>query len=158
MPMLLKKPESTTSIPVMSRVQVLMRSFETIPNSVRRSKTFQAFLAENREGRFGAGQRIAFARNGFDQRGFAAAVWSQDGRVFARLDAQGDVVQYVLFTAHYGDVVEVEERGLGRGLGAGAGDWGLGLGTGGWWRDLALPGDFGAFIESILHSPETLLG
>ena len=39
--MLLKKPDSTISRPVISRVQRRINSFETIPSSGRSSKTFQ---------------------------------------------------------------------------------------------------------------------
>ena len=39
--MLLKKPESTISRPVISRVQRRINSFETMPSSGRSSKTFQ---------------------------------------------------------------------------------------------------------------------
>ena len=39
--MLLKNPESTTSRPVIPRVQRRINSLETIPNSGRSSKTFQ---------------------------------------------------------------------------------------------------------------------
>ena len=41
MPTLLKKPDSTISRPVISRVQRRISSFETMPSSGRSSKTFQ---------------------------------------------------------------------------------------------------------------------
>ncbi len=39
--MLLKKPESTTSRPVIPRVQAAIQSFDTIPSTDRSSKTSQ---------------------------------------------------------------------------------------------------------------------
>ena len=60
------------------------------------------------------GERVAFARDGFDQRGFAAAVGAEDADVFAGADLEGDVVEGGAFAAHDGDVVQGEQRGLGR--------------------------------------------
>jgi hypothetical protein len=66
-------------------------------------------LSENGEGGTGAGQRIAFARDGLDQGGFAATVGSQDGHVLAGLNAKSYVFEHGFFTAHDGDAVKVEQ-------------------------------------------------
>jgi len=59
-----------------------------------------------------ARERIAFARDGLDERGFAAAVGTQDGDVLADADAQADVAQHHLFGAHHPDALHVDERTL----------------------------------------------
>src|SRR5882762_10215215 len=37
--------------------------------------------------------RVALARNGFDERRLAAAIWAKDGDVFARFHAQAEVIE-----------------------------------------------------------------
>ena len=54
--------------------------------------------------------RIAFARDGFDERRFARAVRAEDGDVLALGDGEGEGVERALLAAHDGDVVELQER------------------------------------------------
>ncbi len=71
--MLLKNPESATSMPLMSRVHVLIRSFETMPNSFGDRKHSRN-LCRKASMTIRAVQAIALPCDGFNQRGFAAAV------------------------------------------------------------------------------------
>ncbi len=50
------------------------------------------FLAEDAQAGFGLEQWIAFARDGFDERGFAAAVGAEDGDVLAGFDGEAEAV------------------------------------------------------------------
>src|SRR3984957_2938938 len=61
---------------------------------------------QNGERRISQRQRIAFSRDGFDQRGFTATVRPQDGYVLAGSDAESDVMEHGLFAEHDRDVVE----------------------------------------------------
>src|ERR1700730_6427038 len=56
-------------------------------------KNVPALAAENRDGGAFVRHRVAFTRDGLDQRGLAAAIRTQDTNMLARLDAQGDVLQ-----------------------------------------------------------------
>ena len=102
--MLLKNPESTRSRPVISRVARRIKSFETMPSSVRSSKTFQD--SRPRMEIEEPGQRITFARDGLNECGLSAAVGAEDGDVFARADAERNVVQDLFDTGHYADMIE----------------------------------------------------
>ena len=92
--MLLKKPESTASLPLMSRAQVCARSFETMPSSTRRSNTFQRSWPRMRRAEPCTG--IAFARDGFDQRRLAGAVGAEDGDVLALGDGERERIERAL--------------------------------------------------------------
>src|ERR1700722_15533659 len=76
-----------------------------------------ALFAEDRDGGTFGGKRVAFARDGLDERGLSATVWAEDADVFDRADFQGDVVEGGAVAAHNGDVIESEKRGVGRRLG-----------------------------------------
>ncbi|HKH98548.1 MAG TPA: hypothetical protein VJ999_05515 [Candidatus Sulfotelmatobacter sp.] len=69
-----------------------------------------ALFPENRHRRSLTNHRIAFARNGLDERGLAAAVGAEDGDVLIGADAQGEIVQSDLLAAHDAQVLEVEQR------------------------------------------------
>ena len=64
--------------------------------------------AHDAHGRAFAHQRIAFAGDGLDQRGFAAAVRSQDRDVLAESDPQRNFFQRERLAAHDGDVFEFD--------------------------------------------------
>ena len=72
-------------------------------------KDVPAVLAHDGDGRTFAGERIAFARDGLDERGFAATVGTKDADVFAGVDAQGEVAESRQVTANHGDVVQIEQ-------------------------------------------------
>lgn len=52
-----------------------------------------AFPAEDSHGGTFAGERIAFASDGFDEGGFPAAIRAEDANVFAGVDAKRDVIE-----------------------------------------------------------------
>jgi hypothetical protein len=52
-----------------------------------------AFPAEDSHGGIFAGERIAFASDGFDEGGFPAAIRAEDANVFAGVDAKRDVIE-----------------------------------------------------------------
>jgi hypothetical protein len=51
------------------------------------------FLALDAQTGFGLKQRIAFARDRLDERGFTAAVGAEDGDVLAGIDREAEAVQ-----------------------------------------------------------------
>jgi hypothetical protein len=67
------------------------------------------FLAQDAQAGFGLEQRIAFARDGFDERGFAAAVGAKDGDVLAGFYGEAEAVEGEPAAAFDGDVFEFEE-------------------------------------------------
>lgn len=72
-------------------------------------KNVPAVLAHDGDGRTFASERIAFAGDGLDERGFAATVGAEYADVFAGVDAQSEVVECRQVTANHGDVVQVEQ-------------------------------------------------
>jgi len=50
------------------------------------------FLTQDAQASFGLEQRITFARDGFDERGFTAAVGAEDGDVLAGFDREAEAV------------------------------------------------------------------
>lgn len=60
-------------------------------------------------------KRVALAREGLDESGFAGTVGAEDADVLADSDAQGEAVQGNVLSAEHGDVVELEERRSHRG-------------------------------------------
>jgi hypothetical protein len=64
--------------------------------------------AEDLERCFGAEERVAFAGDGFDERGFAAAVGAEDGDVFAGFDGEVEAVKGEAAAAFDEDVLEFE--------------------------------------------------
>ena len=50
------------------------------------------FLAQDAQAGFGLKQRITFARDGFDERGFTAAIGAEDGDVFAGFYGEAEAV------------------------------------------------------------------
>ena len=67
-----------------------------------------AVAAHDAHRRAFAHQRITFAGDGLDQRGFAAAVRPEDGDVLAESDPQRNVFQGNRLAAHDGDVLEFD--------------------------------------------------
>jgi hypothetical protein len=55
----------------------------------RGSKMFQLSWPENAQACFRLEQRIAFACDGLDERGFSGAVWAEDGDVLAGFESIG---------------------------------------------------------------------
>ena len=109
--MLLKNPESTTSRPVISRVQ---RAHQFVRNDSEQRAQLEdvpGFAPQNRQRRIGPRQRITLARDGLDQRRFAAAVRPQDRHVLARADAERNIVEHLFFAEHHGDAVEGQQSG-----------------------------------------------
>ena len=104
--MLPKKPESTNSRPVMSRVQEFIKSLLTTPMCVRRSKMFQLSWPRMRKEAAGIEQRVTLARDGFDQRRFAATVRAEYRDVFAGVDREAEPVEHQAVAALHGDVGE----------------------------------------------------
>ena len=93
--MLLKNPESTISRPVISRVQ---RAHQFVRNDSQQRAQLEdvpGIAPQDGERRIGLRQRIAFARDGLDQRRFAAAVRPQDRDVLPGPNAERDVVEHV---------------------------------------------------------------
>src|SRR5262249_41459862 len=62
--------------------------------------------------RNGGCQRVAFARDRFDERGFAAAIWAKDADVLTRGDLQVHFAERGVVSAHHGYVFE-REKGWG---------------------------------------------
>src|SRR5882762_5310032 len=62
---------------------------------------------QNRHRGFFPDDRIALARNGFDERGLAAAVRAQDRDVFARFDAQAEVIECDVVASNDAHVFQV---------------------------------------------------
>ena len=58
-------------------------------------------------------ERVEFAVHGADEGGFAAAVCSEDGDVFAGLDGEVDVVEDDAVAEGYVDVAHSEKRVVG---------------------------------------------
>jgi hypothetical protein len=56
---------------------------------------------------------IALACDGLDERGFSAAVGTEDGDVLASCDAEADIVEHDGFSTGYVDMLHVEEFGFG---------------------------------------------
>src|SRR5690349_176802 len=67
------------------------------------------FAPQDLDGRAFAGQRIAFAGDRLDQRGFAAAVRAQDADVLTGSDRERNVVQRGAFSAHHRDVLQFKQ-------------------------------------------------
>lgn len=67
------------------------------------------------QAQFGRGRNdgVALAGEGFNQRRFSAAVRAKDGRVFAVLDAQREIVEDDVVAARNRDVAHEEEIGIG---------------------------------------------
>jgi hypothetical protein len=66
------------------------------------------FLAQDAQAGFRLKQRMAFARDRFDERGFAAAVGAEDGNVLAGFDREAEAVQGETRAALDADVFEFE--------------------------------------------------
>ena len=60
----------------------------------------------------GVDDGIALAGDGLDQRGFSAAVGTEDGDVLSSGDAEADVVEHDGFATGYVDVLHVEKFGF----------------------------------------------
>lgn len=69
--------------------------------------------AEEAQLRGGCDDGVALAGDGLDEGGFAAAVGTEDGKVFAVGDAQGDVVKDDVVAAGDRDIAHEEEVGWG---------------------------------------------
>src|SRR5579863_7378099 len=69
-------------------------------------------FSQDRHGAFRAGYGIAFTSNGFDERGFATAVRAENGNVLVGFDAQAEVVESNLLSAHHAEIVKVQQRWL----------------------------------------------
>src|SRR6267378_1350510 len=64
---------------------------------------------QNRHRGFFPDDRIALARNGFDERGLAAAVRAQDRDVFARFNAQAEVIECDVVASNDAHVFQVHQ-------------------------------------------------
>src|SRR6185437_10039234 len=56
-------------------------------------------------------QRVTFARDGFDQSRFSAAVGTEDGGMLAGADGEAEIAQGDVAAAHDGDMAKIDERG-----------------------------------------------
>lgn len=74
-----------------------------------------AIAAKDADFCFGVNQGVKLAGDGFEEGGFAAAVWAEDGEVFACVEGEGDVVEDGLVAAGDRDVLEIED-GWGHGF------------------------------------------
>ena len=70
-----------------------------------------ARAAEDLDGGAGKGEGVELAGDGLEQGGFAAAVGTEDGNVFAGLDEEVDVAEDRGLAAGYVDVLEVKDGG-----------------------------------------------
>src|ERR1051325_2495409 len=70
-------------------------------------KNIPGFFTENLDGGAGPRDGIQFARNGLNQRRFAATVRAQNGNVLSASDAQIEIVQDGAIAAHDFDVAEL---------------------------------------------------
>jgi len=86
---LLKKPDSTTSRPVASVVQMLADRRDDAQQRAQ-LKNVPALAAENRDGGVLARNRVAFPRGRLDQRGLAATIRTQDANMLTGVDSQGE--------------------------------------------------------------------
>lgn len=75
-------------------------------------RNIPAIAAEEAQLRRGRDNGITLAGERFDQRRLAAAIGTEDGDVFAVLDAEGEVVQDDVFAASDGNVAHEEEVGF----------------------------------------------
>ena len=109
--MLLKNPESTSlaagDFPRPAPHQFARNN----PQQRAQLEHVPGIAPQDGQRRSGLGQRIAFARDGFDQRGLAAPVRSQDGDVLPRPDGERNVVEHSFAAQHDGHVAEIQQRG-----------------------------------------------
>src|SRR5882724_485649 len=75
-------------------------------------KNVPTLPAQNRNRRTVVRQRVTFASDGLNQRGFPAPVRAQDAHMFARVDPQRHVFQCGALTAHDGYVIQRQQCGL----------------------------------------------
>src|SRR6478736_4720298 len=80
------------------------------PEQRTQVKDVPGFLPEDFHARIGANNRIAFARDGLDQRRFATTVRAENGNVFPAPNLQIESVEHNAGTATDLDVMEIEEQ------------------------------------------------
>ena len=74
-------------------------------------KDIPRFTPKDGQGRAFASERVAFARDGLDERGFAAPIGPENSDVLVSAYGQGQAVEDKLVAAHHRYVLKVQERG-----------------------------------------------
>src|SRR5579859_760209 len=81
--------------------------YDTQPGS--QSEDVPSVFSQNGHGGFRPRHGIAFACDGFNERGFATAVGPENGNVLVGADAQAEVIKRGLLSAHYSEIMKVQQ-------------------------------------------------